>query len=1630
MAYYKQLLALHLDRRTRHVVTVLAATSALLTLGVLAVSNSERAAAEREAEGAERNLTRQAQRVVDLEAALDEHRSAEETALNELEAAQKALNEASSPDGPIGNTHASNRAHRLQQREIASQQVTNLRSAVNVARAQHNAAKAQADQARIRAAAEKLSKLEKELARAQAQEESLIDGTNASTAGIKQDAKTAVKKGGFFNRLFGAQGPADRLADAEHRLKVIRGDIAAHDVRLEQARAVLSQSQHRAKTTAEIAAKMDGQFATEEKARLSGKSEEIQAELAFSQRQSEYKTAHRDAASLTHQLADAQQRESQVERRYREALAAAKASSRDIETARDDAARDEARQRTRALEKQAAAASTELTKLQAEVSRLAFKVEHAQRSATHADERLQQALKRYEPYAAAQRAVAKRESADRAAAEAAADAERRVAEAARQTKLREQERDRLNREMHVKMKDMDSARGMYEDSTKTVSALSAKIEGETTRRNTLTERLVYLNADVRAKTQLAAAADGQRERNKATKAMRKAQEKALTIRQEATQIEYQIAQYREALGHAKMQAGEAQQALASAKEYNAPIVAQVRAAEQRHAEHQQAWARAEQHRKRATAEADAAQQARDVELRRLAQAEKMAEQIIDNENKKQLAEARAQRDALDAADQARAAEQQRLVAARENTARTAAEAKAQAEAEAARVRAAELAAQLAATEKARLEQAATKSRANADKKTPTVIAQVPTQTTKSRREIDRDRRAAAKAAKERAKRSKRDAEQLARAKAREAKAQTERNEAEQEAAERRERHIAAQKKAEIKTPEVPGNVDRIEADQQRIVSQETTEKDDREREAAEQAAREAERERARQERLAAKQTKEEQLADKRKDRDELRLAARQAELEADRDRVAARAEAEGERRTQIAKSELKQVRDERDAAETEMQRKSRLDLDAAQKDFNISQLEANRKETEMINVQRAIRELEQREREAKMLMVQKSQESSQASGQAEWRAKLIELNAAQTHAEDIMQELKEYRYREAKAQIDADQSRKQLELSRIRLNEAQKTWDLYEEANKAQRISATIGSGIEEIRSKIDRAKVEAGTAGPGEISYKGAWPPEGGEEESISARAAKESGTKYDINAVVVTGDREPVINLENWEDYENDALYAPMSEGDVESFRQRLLKDLQDAGYVFATVSVYKHSLSLGFLKFRVHVGQKGEVTVSNNRWYTAEQILNAVRWETNKRFNYRNLYANLFEFNAKPDIRLDTKLQPRVDEFGNRIIDVEVDVEDDWPLHLALSLANTGTAETSDWRMRTTVQHLNLTKRNDALTTEWLTDPKDLNTVNAFSASYYLPLEDQRGLTLYGGFSASDIKDVSSEFDIIGEGWYLGMQYSKVLADSDERRWDATFGWILQASQTEIGFAKQTVQAPTEARVSMPSFRLGYSAKDFDKSGGRNYFSNTLSANFAGKLGASKASKFTEGSAHSEGNFAINRFSYARLQRLFEGEDQPGRWTAMLRLDAQLSSNELYPSLKKRMGGANDVRGYEESEVSGDSGVTGTVEVRTPLSHNFIPGLTRSEEYMRRNPEDWMSHRLQLVGFYDFGKVQNNTPIDGESADQGFHSVGAGFRLGLTKYSDLKFDYGWPLSDSESNGGKGHVNVGVKW
>ncbi len=528
---------------------------------------------------------------------------------------------------------------------------------------------------------------------------------------------------------------------------------------------------------------------------------------------------------------------------------------------------------------------------------------------------------------------------------------------------------------------------------------------------------------------------------------------------------------------------------------------------------------------------------------------------------------------------------------------------------------------------------------------------------------------------------------------------------------------------------------------------------------------------------------------------------------------------------------------------------------------------------------------------------------------------------------------------------------------------------------------------------------------------------------------ADPEVKTQFDV--ALLAGDKEVVQNLKIWKDWEYKVAFAPISNAEIKQFYEDLTRTLREEGYVFAKVTFPTRIWSTGIFLAKVDLGPLGEITVAGNRFHSTSQIVKAMGdSQVDGRFNYNRFYQDLFDMNANPDIMVNTTLKPTVRD-GRRYIDAELVVEDNWPIHGSVEFANTGTKASGDYRLRSTLQHSNLTKHGDTLTFDWLTEPCS-SDINAYSASYHLPFSRKWSFNIFGGYSESYLDEVLPELSVRGEGWFGGAQFTRVIHENDDHRIQLSLGWMYQNISQDDQLQNFDL-GKRRTEVSMPMLTLGYASRRFDRFNGRNFFSNTMLYNSAGHFGASESDEFVRG----DGTFFINRFQLARFQRLFSGPETPGKWSLFVKLEGQIANDPLDPSMKKSIGGANSVRGYVEHELSGDDAVVASLELRTPLLQNFIPGLTKDEEYLSLNPDAWQRHRLQFLVFCDYGWVKQegsemDNAGDGRKTQETMLSVGAGLRLGLTKYSQMRFDWGFPLEQTEEQrqGGRAHFAVQLQF
>lgn len=482
----------------------------------------------------------------------------------------------------------------------------------------------------------------------------------------------------------------------------------------------------------------------------------------------------------------------------------------------------------------------------------------------------------------------------------------------------------------------------------------------------------------------------------------------------------------------------------------------------------------------------------------------------------------------------------------------------------------------------------------------------------------------------------------------------------------------------------------------------------------------------------------------------------------------------------------------------------------------------------------------------------------------------------------------------------------------------------------------------------------------------------------------------------------------------------------GDVSKAIAKVRQDLMKEGYYLLRISLARenaYDVATKTLSVLVDKGSFGKLTVKfegedEGTWFSSRQIYRRFKdIEEGQAFNYTRLRRALFDANSHPDLTIDTSIAVRkpIEGEGNdkriaRYADLNLDVHESCPFHAVWEVNNYGMEAINEWQTSLTAQYLNLTKHDDVLTIS----PGMSFGAEMFSlaASYMLPHEWWLGgnTTLYGGWSYLDVDDIVSQLDLEGTGYFVGLQHSENLYNTDRHQLAVSVGVLwryIQDQYTALGYELNE----RGASILPLSLALSYTGKKADFLGGRNFA--TIQGVYNVMTAGDPLDELWTG---SEENYWIFRWQLARLQPLFGWFDQKTeqdlhQWMLFLKLEGQYTSDTLIPVEKLALGGYNCLRGYRTRGYLGDYGIYGTAEIRTPILVDAFSSIFGDRT--DKTPID----RLQFLGFCDYGIANYNDLPSGYDDNEFLCSFGVGVRLAMTKYSQLRCDLAFPIVDGNN-------------
>ncbi len=458
----------------------------------------------------------------------------------------------------------------------------------------------------------------------------------------------------------------------------------------------------------------------------------------------------------------------------------------------------------------------------------------------------------------------------------------------------------------------------------------------------------------------------------------------------------------------------------------------------------------------------------------------------------------------------------------------------------------------------------------------------------------------------------------------------------------------------------------------------------------------------------------------------------------------------------------------------------------------------------------------------------------------------------------------------------------------------------------------------------------------------------------------------------------------------------------GDVNEAASNLERAYREAGYPTIFVDVPEQDVLGGVVTLRVVEGHLDRVRIEGSRYFTLSGIRNKMQsLQPGQALHVPTMQKELSALNAlSPDMKVVPVLKPGATPGA---VDLDLKVKDQRPLHGSVEINNYNSANTTDSRASAAISYDNLWQKQHSFGLQWQTSPENTSEVNVLVGTYIAPWFDTSNrIAAYIVDSNSDVASVG-DINVIGDGRIYGVRFVMPLQSDRSYVHSISMGADYKDYSEIIRLDPQNKIA-TPIDYAVWSFQ--YNASQFSASSQTQW---TMGANFGVRGIGNSDAEFIDKRNKAQANFIYLRGSMNRTDFL------PADWRLLSTLRGQLSDSPLINNEQFSAGGAHSVRGYYESQVLGDNGVTAGIELRTP---RFLKNIKAIDD-------------LRLLTFVEGAhlKVQDALPDQQDTIN--IASVGLGLTMKAIDGLDVSLDWGRALKDSGSiERGDNRVHAGMEW
>ena len=454
----------------------------------------------------------------------------------------------------------------------------------------------------------------------------------------------------------------------------------------------------------------------------------------------------------------------------------------------------------------------------------------------------------------------------------------------------------------------------------------------------------------------------------------------------------------------------------------------------------------------------------------------------------------------------------------------------------------------------------------------------------------------------------------------------------------------------------------------------------------------------------------------------------------------------------------------------------------------------------------------------------------------------------------------------------------------------------------------------------------------------------------------------------------------------------------GDVQKALEALEGEYRRRGYGTVQVYVPEQELTEGVVRLQVSEGVVGKVTITGNQHFDAGNIRASLpHLKEGTAPNMRQLSENIQLSNENPAKQVELVLATSEEEGK---VDVRVEVKEEDPKRVFLTLDNTGTKASGKHRVGVSYQNANVGNSDQVLTLAYMTaldQPAGVN-VSIFSVGYRMPLYsigDSIDL-IYGNSGTTtpaSVLAVTSPLAINGKGSVIGLRYNHIFPREGEFTSKLVLGYDQKYMNTRCTTnGNPTSIDPPGVTASCTPYTLRpvtatYSGQ-WQRPGEAIDFNVGLMHHLFPMGSRYVLGTFEDRYSFVTGRHTSDTFSALRLGGSYTSVVS-GEWLGRAAFSGQYTQNPLPSGEQIGLAGNNSVRGFLERAVSADRGYFANLELYTPeQAANF--NLTGS---------------LKGLAFIDWGSGHNLAA--NSFARTNVASVGIGLRYSLKKDISARFD-----------------------